>query len=432
MKKILSIALLLLAVSSIRAQRVNDELKTLIEKTFAYSPQIKETEEAVAAAELRTGLTKTAYVPTLNAGATYSYVWPIGEAQIPTGPGTFQQIRFQPNNNFNANLSMNYVVYDFGRLQASVRKSKEEMAFAGDNLSAQQLLLAAQVSQYYYALVYFQKSLDIEDSLIAVLAENKRIVEKKLEYGDALRLDLLSIQSSLDQELMRRVDMETTLRKQRVFIEFLSGIQNFSVQNTRFDFTMPQADENALVEAAQNGNFDISAAGHRLDTYKSDLRNSRSQYAPYLSINGSAGYRNGYLPNVNNLRFNYVAGAGISIPILDAVKTTQQIKINKSIIRQQEWRMETLKNGVARDVRLALTDLRSQNEKLGLMDGQLKAAQEALDVADARYKNGTSTYLELINAAYNLQRVQLQKIQLEYNRCLNHIELARLSGNRFY
>lgn len=432
MKKITLLLPLVLLAAWAQAQQVNAELKTLIEKTLSYSPQLQETQETVAAAELRTDLVKTAYVPTLNASATYSYVWPIGEAQFPTGPGTYQSIRFQPNNNFNANLSLNYVVYDFGRLQANVRKSKEELALGNDNLAAQQLLLAAQVSQYYYALLYFQKSLDIEDSLIAVLSENKRIVEKKLEYGDALKLDLLSIQSSLDQERMRRVDMENTLHKQRIFIEYLAGIKDFSVQNRQFDFHMPLADENTFVETAKTGNYDLSIASHRLDTYKSDLRYSRAQYRPYLSVNAAAGYRNGYMPNVNELRFNYLAGAGINIPILDAVKTTQQIKINKSIIRQQEWKMESLKNSVTRDVQLAMADVRTQNEKLQLMEGQLRAAKEALDVANARYKNGTSTYLELINAAYNLQRVQLQKIQIEYNLCLGHLELARISGSKFY
>lgn len=432
MKKIMLILPLFAMAACTQAQQANAELKELIEKTFAYSPQLQETQETVTAAELRTDLVKTAYVPTLNASASYSYVWPIGEAQIPTGPGMFQSIRFQSNNNVNASLSLNYVVYDFGRLQANVRKSKEEMELSSDNLAAQQLLLATQVSQYYYALVYFQKSLEIEDSLIAVLSENKRIVEKKLEYGDALKLDLLSIQSSLDQELMRRVDMETTLRKQRIFIEYLAGIKDFSVQNRTFDFRMPLGEENAFAETAKNGNYDLSIASHRLDTYKSDLRNNRAQYRPYLSINASTGYRNGFMPDVNQLRFNYVAGAGITIPILDAVKTTQQIKISKNIIRQQEWRMEGLKNSIHRDVQLAMADVRSQNEKLRLMDAQLSAAKEALDVANARYKNGTSTYLELINAAYNLQRVQLQKIQIEYSLCLNHLELARISGTKFY
>ena len=432
MKKIMLLLPLLALTAWARAQQVNAELKNLIEKALAYSPQLQEAQEAVNAADLRTDLVKTGYVPTLNASATYSYVWPIGEAQFPTGPGTYQSIRFQPNNNFNANLSLNYVVYDFGRLQANVRKSKEELALGNENLSAQQLLLATQVSQYYYALVYFRKSLDIEDSLIAVLSENKRIVEKKLEYGDALKLDLLSIQSSLDQELMRRTDMENTLAKQRIFIEYLAGIKDFSVQNPQFDFRMPLGEEKVFTEAAKNGNYDLSIAARRLDTYKSDLRNSRAQFRPYLSINAAAGYRNGYMPNVNDLKFNYLAGAGINIPILDAVRTTQQVKINKSIIRQQEWKMESLKNSVTRDVQLAMTDVRTQTEKLQLMDGQLSAAKEALEVANARYKNGTSTYLDLINAAYNLQRVQLQKIQLEYNLCLTHLELARISGNKFY
>jgi len=432
MKKILLIPVTLLLVIASQAQQVNGELKTLIEKSFSYSPQIQESEEMMNAAELRTGLVKTGYVPTLNANATYSYMAPVAVAQIPTGPSSFQEIRFQPNNNYNANLSLSYTVYDFGRMQANVRKSKQELALSGDNLGAQQTLLAAQISQYYYGIIYLQKSVEIEDSLISVLSENRRMTESKVNNGDALKLDLLSIQSSLDMEIMRREEIKTSLQKQLIFIEFLTGVSDFSVQNKVFDFNYNNREVTNIVEVAKKQNFDFMAANRRLEISKSDLRFNRSQFLPFLNVNAATGYKNGYMPDVNQLRFNYMAGAGISIPILDAVKTTQQIKITKSVIKQQEWRIQNLENSISRDIKLAMADVNLQQEKLGLMEGQLQSATEALRIANTRFKNGTSTYLELINAAYNLQKVQLQKVQIEYNLCLGNIELARLSGTKFY
>jgi outer membrane protein len=432
MKKILLIPVALLFVIASQAQQVNSELKTLIEKSFSYSPQIQESEEIMNAAELRTGLVKTGYVPTLNANATYSYMAPVAVAQIPTGPASFQEIRFQPNNNYNANLSLSYTVYDFGRMQANVRKSKQELALSGDNLGAQQTLLAAQISQYYYGIIYLQKSVEIEDSLIGVLSENRRMTESKVNNGDALKLDLLSIQSSLDMEIMRREEIKTSLQKQLIFIEYLTGVSNFSVQNKAFDFNYGNREVTNIVDAAKKQNFDFVAANRRLEISKSDLRFNRSQFLPFLNVNAATGYKNGYMPDVNQMRFNYMAGAGISIPILDAVKTAQQIKITKSVIKQQEWKIQNLENSISRDIKLAMADVNLQQEKLGLMEGQLQSATEALRIANTRFKNGTSTYLELINAAYNLQKVQLQKVQIEYNLCLGNIELARLSGTKFY
>ena len=432
MKKIALTLLYIPAVAIIHAQQVNTELRTLIENSFSYSPQVQEAEEAVNAAELKTGLTKTNYVPTLAANATYNYMAPVAVAQIPTGPNTFQEIRFQPNNNINTNLTLNYSVYDFGRLQANIKKSKQEIALSNDNLGGQQTLLATQISQYYYGIIYLQKSLDIEDSLIRVLSENKRMTESKVANGDALKLDLLSIQSNLDMEIIRRAEMQTTLAKQLIFIEYLTGVSNFAIQNKNFDYTYKGREVNALVESAKSQNFDYMAANHRLDIYKSDLRYNRAQYLPFLNINASTGFKNGYMPNVNEMRFNYMAGAGIAIPILDAVKTTQQIKITKSIIKQQEWKIQSLENSLTRDMKLTLADVNLQQEKLGLMEGQIQAANEALRIANTRYKNGTSTYLELLNAAYNLQKVQLQKVQIEYNLCLGNIDLARISGAKFY
>lgn len=432
MKKIIFPLLSIYLFSAAQAQTVNAELKSLIEKAFSYSPQIQDAEEAIHTGELRTDLAKTGYIPSLNANATYNYMAPVAVAQIPTGPSTFQEIRFQPNNNYNANLSLNYVVYDFGRLQATIKKTKNELALNNDNLGIQQTLLASQISQYYYAFIYLQKSLAIEDSLIRVLEENKKLTESKLKNGDAIKLDVLSIQSSLDMEIMRKTELITTLEKQKIFIAYFTGVQDFLPQSQQFDFRYNNREETKLVDLAKNQNFEYMAAQHRLEVSKTDIQFSKRQFLPYLNLNASTGFKNGYMPNVNEMRFNYMAGVGVAIPILDAIKTTQQIKIGKSILKQQEWKVQNLENGLNRDIRLAVAEIKLQEDKLVLSQGQIEAAKEALRIANTRYNNGTSTYLELINAAYNLQKVQLQQLQIEYNLCLANIELARVSGTKFY
>ena len=432
MKKIFAVLLSQVLITTAFSQQVNQELKSLIEKTFNYFPRLQEAGQSVIISEERVDLAKTGYVPTMNASFTYNYINPVGEATFPTGPTTTQTIQFQPNHNLNGNIALNYVVYDFGRLQSVIRKSKQNLQLSNDNLEFQKIQLAAQVCQFYYGMIYLSKTIAIEDSLLNVLEENRRMVQARVDNGDALKLDLLNIESSISQENIRKIDLQAQYDKQLIFLRYLTGVDAVSVANTIFDYKVEEKTSNGYLDNSKTYNYEFNMANDRMKMFESDLKNIRSQFLPYFTVNGSVGFRNGYQPNINEMRFNYALGAGISIPILDAVKNKQQVRITKAVMHQQELAISGLENTYKKDIDVVLTDIKSGKEKLNNQQNQVDASKEALRITGVKYANGTSTYLELINSAYNLQRVMLQEIQIQYNLCLSNIELARLSGVNFY
>jgi outer membrane protein len=433
MKKIFLAAVLFIPLlATLKAQQVNNELKDLIEKSFTYFPKLQEAGQSIVISEERVDLAKTGYVPGLNASFTYNYISPVGTATFPTGPSTTQTIQFQPNHNINGNIALNYVVYDFGRLQSTIQKSKQDLQLSKDNVEYQKVQLAAQVAQFYYGMIYLKKSIAIEDSLLNVLTENKRMVQARLNGGDALQLDMLNIESVISQENIRKTDLETQYQKQVIFLKYLTGVDGVSVTNLLFDYALEVKSSSQYLDNSVSFNYEFNMLNDRLNMFKSDLKNIRSQFLPYFSVNASAGVRNGYQPDINEMRFNYVLGAGINIPILDAVKNKQQIRITKAVIQQQELGKLSLENNYRKDIELVMADIESGKKKLTEMQDQLSAAQEAVRITNVKYTNGTSTYLELINAAYTLQKIMLQQVQIEYSLCLSNIELARLSGVKFY
>jgi outer membrane protein len=353
----------LFSIASVNAQQVNAELRDLIEKSFTYFPKLQEAGQGVVISEERVDLAKTGYVPSMNASFTYNYIAPVGTASFPTGPNTFQTIQFQPNHNLNGNIALNYVVYDFGRLQSNIQKSKQDVQLSNDNLEFQKIQLAAQVCQFYYGMIYLAQSISIEDSLLAVLNENKRMVQARLSNGDALQLDMLNIESSISQENTRMTDLKTSYQKQLIFLKYLTGIDGVSVANRLFDYVLEEKKSTVYLENSVANGYEFNMMEDRMSMFKSDLRNIRSQFLPYFSINASAGFRNGYQPAINDMKFNYAFGGGINIPILDAIKTKQQVKITKAIIHQQELSIVSLENTYRKDIELVLADINAGKER---------------------------------------------------------------------
>ncbi len=137
--------------------------------------------------------------------------------------GKVQDFQFAPVHNLNANVTGSYTVFDFGRVKANIEKSKDDIQYAVHNTDYAKSQLANQVANIYYNIIYYQKAIGIEDSVLAYLNDNKKVVESKLKNGDAIKLDLLSIQSQVDAEENKKVDLQNYLQKQLNLLQYATG-----------------------------------------------------------------------------------------------------------------------------------------------------------------------------------------------------------------
>ena len=91
-------------------------------------------------------------------------------------------------------------MFDFGRLKANIDKSKSDLKYAIDNVLNAQTQLASQFSTVYYNIIYLKKAIAVEDSVLNYLDSNKNIAQNRLNNGDAIKLDVLNLQSQIDAE----------------------------------------------------------------------------------------------------------------------------------------------------------------------------------------------------------------------------------------
>lgn len=427
MKKIVSMLFLATAALSAQAQvTANDELKGLISQSFGYFPRVRETQNTVVTAQEKLALTELNKFPEVKADASYAYVRP--KIELPLNGETFQ---FAPVHNLGGDINATYPLFDFGRLQANIERSKDDLQLARHNVEYVKSQLANQVSNVYYNIVYLQKAIAIQDSVINYLSGGKRIVESQLRNGTALRIDLLNIQASMDNEENRKVDLTNNLQKQLNLLEYTTGVRK-SAADKVFDFDINMTDVNSALAAAETNNYDFLIARDRVKQAQSDLAISRLADKPTVGLKGAAGIRNGYVPYIADMRFNYMAGVSLSVPIYNGGRSKQQQKLQQNIVRQNELAVQTLSNTYKKDIAQALTDVASNLARINNTAGQIEQARAAQDLAINRFKSGTGTYLEITNASTNMQRALLTRLQYEYQLTLAKLELARLMGFEYW
>ena len=426
MKKNLIFLTLLITANTAMAQvKANTELKSLITQSFTYFPKVKEVESAITTAQEKVNLTELNNLPVVNGNASYEFVQP--KIVIPLGGTDFQ---FAPVHNLNGNVMASYALFDFGRVKATVTRSKDDLQYAKHNAENVKAQLAYQVAVIYYNIVFLKKAISIQDSLINFLTANLQVVQSKLNNGDALKIDLLNIQANRDQDQNRKVDLMNSLDKQLNLLEYTTGIKKNSGQV--FDFDINLTDVDAALSVAQSSNIDFLLAKDRIKQSQSELEIAKLGDKPFIGLNAGAGVKNGYVPDVSEMRFNYAAGVSFTVPIYNGGKTKQQVKLQQNIIRQNELAAESLSSNYKKDIEQAITDIKSNYERINNTKGQTEQTVYALRLAETRYKNGVGTNLELTNASTNVQRALLTTLQYEYQLCLAKVELAKLMGYQYW
>ena len=425
MKKILIITIALLPVLANAQLKANAELKGLITKSFGYFSKIKEVENTVVTAQQKLNLAQLNKSPEVTGDASYNFMQP--KITVPINGTEFQ---FAPVHSINTGLNANYVVFDFGRLKANIERSKTDIQLAQHNVDYVKHNLAYQVANVYYNIVYLKKAVSIQDTVLNYLNENKSIVESKLRNGDAIKIDLLNIQASIDAALNQKIDLQNSLQKQLNLLEFATGTK----QNTgsQFDFDINMVDVVTALIQSQTTNLDFVLLKDKIMQAQNDLETIKLGDKPVVSLHAATGIKNGFVPNVGEMRFNYLAGVTFSIPIYNGGKTKTQIKLSQTMVRQNELAVESLSSNYKKDIEQALTNVTTNVERIKNTEGQIQQSKAAQTLASNRFKNGVGTNLEITNASTNVQKAALTRLQYQYQLCLSKVELARLMGYEYW
>ena len=405
---------------------VKQDVKDLIRKSFTFFPVIKEKEQTLVTAKEKMQLTELNKYPDITADAGYTFVQP--KIELPINGEKFQ---FAPVHNLTGSINATYALFDFGRLKAAVERSKKDIQLAQHQVEFSKCQLAYQVATIYYNILYLQKAIAIEDSLLVYLQENKQLIQTQLSNGTALKIDALSIQAAIDNENNRRIDLANTLQKQVNLMEYTTGTPA-KPTSAGFDFQVSTENLLQTLALAQQQNPEFSIAKDKVQQSNADLAIAQLADKPMIGVRAGAGIRNGYVPYVNDLRFNYLAGLSFTVPIYNGGKAKQQQKLQQQQIVQQELAIETLNNQYKKDLMQALADVNSAKERIKNTEGQIQQTKAAEKLAYQQMKNGVGTHLEITQAGNRVQQASFTRLQYEYQLCLAQLELARLMGIKYW
>ena len=376
---------------------------------IANHPQIKAASFTAAAAEQVTTEVRSAYFPQVYGDLTGADAE--NRTRLAAGSLTTSQVF----DRFASGLTVGQLLTDFGRTHrlsqsAGLRAGAER---AGVVVTRADVLLL--VDQAYFRTLKAQAVLTVAQETVkerqTVTDRVQALANAKLKSG----LDVSFAEVNLGQAKLLLVQAQNEIKA--AFAELTrtlgySDAGEFELAEEPMP-AAPPPDALPLVAQAFRERPELVRQRFAVQSAQAFATAERDLWFPTISAAGNFG-----LVPVGDtaLRSSYAAGGfNVSIPVFNGKLFSARYQEANLRAKAEEQRLLDLENGIAREVRVAWLDVITAYQRLDLTSQILAEAKQALDLADARYKLGLSSIVELQQAQLNETQAAIDQASANYD-----------------
>jgi outer membrane protein TolC len=405
-------------------------LQAIIAGIITNHPTIKSAEEALNNADARIGLARTGYYPQVDLNSNYANQGPVIKLKIPD-MGTFSLF---PENNYSATINYKQVIYDFGRTRQNIGIENESRIIGEQALEQVKQKMSLAAVNSFYTLAFLQRAVKIKDEELDALRNHLKFIETLKSTGSATDYQVLSTKVKISSVESQKVDLLAAISIQQSYLNCLAGFddRNRPVVREELNIREPAVANDSLLSFAFSNRDEILMNKEKADLAGMKYDLIKLMNKPVISFVASGGAKNGYIPDLNRLRPNYVVGAGITIPIFDGFRTKYNLLQARSALNTIEYETENAKKNITTEVREAHEYMKSAKQKIVQSELQLEQALKACSLAETSFGSGVITNLELLdaNTAVSESRLMLLKARIDHTASIYRLKAAL--GERIY
>jgi outer membrane protein len=312
-------------------------------------------------------------------------------------------------------LTVSQLLTDFGRTHELVKSSNLHAQAQEESVVTSRADVLLQVDQAYYAVLKAQSELAVAQEAV----KNRQLVSDQITELEKNKLrsglDVSFANVNLAQAQLLLIQAQNDLQSS---FAGLSAAVGYSDQRT-FHLTeepVPPAPPTNVADLIQQALKDRpELISQRLDvsSAQSYATAERDLKLPTVSALGTAG-----LTPVNEapLAPRYAAaGFNVNVPIFNGHLFGALHSEAKSRARAENQFLRDAQDQIVRDVQSAWLNANSAFQRLSVTQQLLDEANQALDLAQARYKLGLSSIIELSQAQLNQTQAQIEQASSKYD-----------------
>lgn len=314
----------------------------------------------------------------------------------------------------------------WGRIRAATGARRQDAVAAWRDWLGGRLLLSASVAETYFQILEKQ-------SQLAVLREqvdlNETLLELvRLRFGQGLVsiVDVLQQERQLDATRVQIPEVESDLTTFEYALDVLLGRApdgERAAPRNRLP-APPPAPGTGVPSDLLFHRPDLLAAWSRVRALDYRVAEAFADRLPRFEI--TAGITRSSTAGIHTLLSNAVAG--LTTPLFDAGTRLLEVRTRKAALDAALAGYSSVYLEAVRDVETALARGRFQERRVALVTRQLETSRRLLREARARYSEGLTDYLPVLDAVAGMQEIELSIVTRRRELLSQRVALHRALG----
>ncbi|GAA4460978.1 TolC family protein [Nemorincola caseinilytica] len=404
-------------------------LQDAIARTLQHNFDIQIANVAKEQAIRNNTLGNAGFSPSVAAGVTVS--GSRNNVQSDLANGSKQNNPNAVNTNVNPVLTVNWTIFDGGRMFL-VKKQLNELEALGDiQLKTQMQTMVSRTIQMYAQVTLQQKRLIAVDTALRLSQERLKLADLKYRTGAGAKFDYVTALVDLSA---RRDDSLTYLATFAQACDSLSVLMGtnegklYRVDDSlQINMRLQPTDKDRLRDI----NLSLSAFRRSADISHISADIARTYALPTLTFNGGYIYSRSTSATGFAL-FSQTYGANgalnLSVPLFMGGNIRRQARVASLQAMRDELLYERQNTIVGRQYRTAWRSYTFSIAAYRLANDNIGYAKEAVDIQSARFKLGAGTTLELRQAENDYVLALIRLYTAEYNVKVNETQVLELEN----
>jgi len=389
-------------------------LDQAIQEALAQNPQITAAQQTVAAAQQGVAAAHTGLAPTISLAGNGNFG--TSSATTVTSSGVTQVLP-GPQGTGSVSFVGTLPLFDSGRTSAGVASAEAVLAGAEAALRQTRQTIAIQTATAFFNVLSAEGLTTVRQAQLKQARDQLALAQAQVRAGVAAQADVVQVQAQVALAHVNLLSAQAGIATGKASLQALLAADvtaPVEVQALPAAPPLVAITAEAVLQRALANRPEIATAQAQVQSALAGLELARVNAGPQFTVGLNTAYTPLSTSSAVSNSVSYGVGGTLSLPLFDAGKGQDQIRQAQAQLAGAQAQLTSAQLSVRQDAYQAYLGAVQAAANMTATEAARAAADQALAVAQGRYRAGVTTILEVTTAQANAAQAESNAVTAVY------------------
>jgi len=373
-------------------------------------------------AKAQTIVARANFMPTITVSGSYTRLSKVPEMGA---------VMMGELDNYVTGIGLEQPLFTWGKIWNAYQLAKLNLNAVEEDYNKTESEVIFNVTQAFYGVMLLTELVKLSEEAYQQVKRHVDVVKKRYDAGLAPKFDLIRARVQLSNMEPQVIKAKNGLKSAKNGLKVLLDIpleESISLEG-ELKYEPVEINLKELIEEALLNRAELKSLKFRKKMSEKALALARASNKPNLIGIANYEYKNPFFFEPK-WETGWNVTIALQIPFFSGFSTFGKVKEAKSQLKQVEFGMKLLRDGIELEVRDVVSSLEEGKKLVESQEKNVHQAEEALEIAERRYKDGLATSLEVMDTQLALTQAKTNYLQAISDYTIARARLKKTIGER--